>query len=283
MIKKLYDFRQVEIPAALLQAEVTGEEMAAELQLTAARFTAIEAVTGPIQKGDVVTLEFADPGKPADVQRTYANVGRDFEAVEEKLPGLSLGDGVKFVHDGREVEARICQIKRLFVPVLTDAHIVQLGMEQVNTLAEFENHVFLKLAEGQRKRKFRGIMGIVSKAMLEKTEFAALEDHPWFLALQQVMLGRVAAFAEREGKTVEEALPAALRMEGKSLEECRQALKDMCLERAKQAALGLALAGENGVEFAQEGSLDDLIGRYVDYLNEAVYGYFAPKIEVARV
>ena len=27
MIKKLYDFRQVEIPAALLQAEVTREEL----------------------------------------------------------------------------------------------------------------------------------------------------------------------------------------------------------------------------------------------------------------
>ena len=43
MIKKLYDFRQVEIPAALLQAEVTPEEMAAETNLAAARFTAIVA------------------------------------------------------------------------------------------------------------------------------------------------------------------------------------------------------------------------------------------------
>ncbi len=283
MIKTLYDFRQVEIPAALLQAEVTGEEMAAELQLAAARFTAIEAVDGPVQKGDVVTLEFADPKQPGGVRRIYANVGKQLEDVEALLPGMKLGDRVVLCYAGQEVMATVCQIKRLFVPVLTDALVAQLGIARVETLEAFENHVFLKLAESQRKRKFRGIMGIVSKAMMEKTEFAPLEEHPWFLALQEVMLGRVAAFAAQQGKSVEEALPAAMRMEGKPLEECRRALDNMCAERAKQAALGQALAMENGTEFAQDGSLDDVIGQYVDYLNEAVYQHFAPQIQVTRV
>lgn len=278
MIKKLYDFRQVSIPAALLQAEVTREEMDAELALTAARFTRIAAVSGPIETGDVVTLEYVDE---KGLHRIYANVGKGFSDVETLLPGCGVGDAVKMCWAGRETEARIAAVKRLMVPALTDAHIRELGLENVTDLPAYEDHLFEKLALTQRRRKFRGIMGIVSKAMMENTEFADLEQHPWYLALMDVMQGRVAAFAAREGKTVEEALPAALRMPDKTLEECRQALRDMCMERAKQAALGKALAEEKGISFAG-GDTADLIGQYVDYLNEAVFEYFAPQIVVAR-
>lgn len=282
MIKKLYDFRQTAVPAALLQAEVTGEEIRAELQQAAARFTAIEAVNGPVCSGEVVTLEFADSKAEGGLRRIYANVGKGFSDVEEQLPGLCVGDAVELRYAGRNVTARIVCVKRPTVPALTDEHVKQLGIENVANIAEFENHVFLRLAEGQRKRKFRGIMGIVSKAMMENTEFEDLMQHPWYLALHELMMSRVAAFAAQEGKSVDEALPAALRMEGKSLAECRQALKEMCLERAKQGALGQAYAKENGVEITAEGATADLVGQYVDYLNEVVYQYFAQKIQVER-
>lgn len=279
MIKKLYDFRHVTVPSALLQAEVTREEMAGELALAAARFTQIVATSGPIEKGDVVTLEYADE---KGAHRIYANVGKDFSDVETLLPGLNAGDHVQMHYAGKTVDACVTAIKRLAVPSLTDEHVAQLGIENVATMADFEEHLFQKLAQGQRKRKFRGIMGIVSKAVMENTEFSDLLEHPWYLALHELMMGRVAAYAAQEGKSVNEALPAVLRMEGKSREECLQALQDMCLERAKQGALGQAYAKENGVEFADEGNTADLIGRYVDYLNEVVFAYFAPQIKVER-
>lgn len=278
MIKKLYDFRQVNLPAALLQAEVTPEEMDAERWQAAARFTAISAVSGPIENGDVVALEYTDE---KGLHRIYANVGKGFNDEEALLPGHCVGDRVCFAYAGREVEATVVFVKRLSVPALTEEHICQLGIENVHALPEFEDHLFAKLAQLQRKRKFRGIMGIVSKAMMENTEFEDLEQHPWYLALHDVMMGRVKAFADQMGKSVDEALPAALRMEGKSLDECRQALKEMCLERAKQGALGKALADEKGVTLSG-GDTADLIGEYVDYLNEAVFEYFAPQIEVTR-
>jgi FKBP-type peptidyl-prolyl cis-trans isomerase (trigger factor) len=275
MIKKLYDFRQVSVPAALLQAEVTRQEMDAELALMAARFTSIEAVEGPIAAGDVVALEYTDD---KGLHRIYSNVGKGFDDLEEKLPGLSVGSKVQL----RQAEATIVSVKRSAVPALTDAHAAQLGLEGVTTVAQLEDHLFLKLAEGQRKRKFRGIMGIVSKPLMENTEFEDLLQHPWYLALQEVMMGRIAGFAAQNGLTVEQAMPAALRMEGKSLDECRQALSDMCLERAKQAALGKALADEKGVSFS-EGETADVVGEYVDYLNEVVFAHFAPQIAVERL
>ena len=79
MIKKLYDFRQTAVPAPLLQAEVTREEMDAELALAAARFTDIVAVNGPVESGDVVALEYTDD---KGLHRIYANVGKGFEDVE---------------------------------------------------------------------------------------------------------------------------------------------------------------------------------------------------------
>lgn len=281
MIKKLYDFRQTEIPAALLQAEVTREELDAELHRAAARFTEIVAVDGPVENGDVVKLSFADPKNPGELRQVYANVGKDFDDMEVRLPGLCVGGQVKIPYAGKEVEAQILAVKRLQVPALTDAHVAQLGIAQVADLAQFEEHLFGKLAEGQRKRKFRGIMGIVSKAMMENTEFEDLEGHPWYQALHNHMMGRVEAFAAQAGLSAEAALPAALRMDGKSLEECRQALKAMCIERARQGAMGQHYAQENGVTFPEMDTAD-LVGEYVDYLNQVVYQHFAPMVQVSR-
>lgn len=278
MIKKLYDFRQVSVPAPLMQAEVTRQDLDAELALAAARFTQIVAVFDPIENGDVVALEYADE---KGNHRLYANVGKGFDDVENLLPGLSAGDKLQIRYAGKDVEATVASVKRPTVPALTDDHVQQLGIEDVANIAQFEDYLFAKLAEGQRKRKFRGIMGIVSKALLENTQFEDLLQHPWYLALHEVMMGRVAGFAVQNGLSVEEALPAALRMEGKSLEDCRQALVDMCLERAKQAALGKAFADEKGVVLTADDTAD-LVGQYVDYLNEAVYEYFAAQIAVER-
>jgi FKBP-type peptidyl-prolyl cis-trans isomerase (trigger factor) len=278
MIKKLYDFRQVSVPAPLMQAEVTRQDLDAELALAAARFTQIVAVFDPIENGDVVALEYADE---KGNHRLYANVGKGFDDVENLLPGLSAGDKLQIRYAGKDVEATVASVKRPTVPALTDDHVQQLGIEDVANIAQFEDYLFAKLAEGQRKRKFRGIMGIVSKALLENTQFEDLLQHPWYLALHEVMMGRVAGFAAQNGLSVEEALPAALRMEGKSLEDCRQALVDMCLERAKQAALGKAFADEKGVVLTADDTAD-LVGQYVDYLNEAVYEYFVAQIVVER-
>ena len=281
MIKTLYDFRQVQIPAPLLQAEVTRQELDAELFRAAARFTAIVSVEGPIENGDVVKLSFADPKAPGESRQVYANVGKDFDDMETRLPGLKAGQQVMIPYGGLEVEATVLSVKRMQVPQLTDAHAAQLGIENVQNGPQLEEYLFGKLAETQRKRKFRGIMGIVSKAILEKTEFEDLENHSWYKTLHEQMMARVQGFAEREGLDVEAALPVALRMEGKSLEECRQALKAMCLERARQGALGQHYAQENGVTFPPMHTAG-LIGEYVDYLNQVVYNHFAPQIQVSR-
>lgn len=283
MIKKLYDFRQVQIPAALLQAEVTREELDGQLQRMAARFTTIAPTDGPVQTGDVVALTFPDPAQADGIGRLWANVGKGFDDIEDLLPGLTPGAQVQTSYAGRRVEMTIAGIKRLHVPTLTDGHVPQLGIEGVATLAQLEDYLFEKLAQDQRKRKFRGILGIVAKAVMEKTEFAELEDtHPWYQALQAQLMARLEALAAREGKTVDEVLPMAMRMPEASLEESRQALRNMITERARQAALGQACALENGADLGPAEPLEELLERYSAYFEEALFAYFAPQIQVER-
>ena len=279
MIKKLYDFRQTAIPAALLQAEVTGEELEAELHLSAARFTTIASVEAPIEKGDVVALEFADGDK---IRRIFANVGKDFQDVESSLPGLRVGDSLQMQYAGKAVEAKIVSVKRPCVPALNDDYVRQLGIENVATVAEFEEYTFQQLAQRQRKRKFQGIMGLVSKAMMAGTEFAPVEeDNAWYMAVRAGLVARAQAFADREGKTFEQVLPLLVRMPEKSVEECYAALKQMCIDRVQEAALGQAYAKEMGVEFTEEDTAA-LVGKYADYLNEVVFNHFAPQIQVRK-
>lgn len=283
MIRRLYDFRQVPIPAALLQAEVTREELDGELHRMAARFTDIVATQGPVCAGDVVTLEFTDPTAENGIGRVWANVGRDFDDIEALLPGLRLGEEVPIAYAGRQVLARIVGIKRLQVPALTQAHVTQLGIDGVETVEALEDHLFARLAESQRKRKFRGILGIVSKAVLQNTEFAPMEEsHPWYQALHGQLMGRLEALAAREGKSVEEVMPMALRMADASVEQCRQAVQDMCLERAHRAALGQAYAKEQGVELGEAEDLTELLERCDEYFEQAIYAYTAPQIQVTR-
>lgn len=282
MIKKLYDFRQTDIPAALLQAEVPREEMDGEFLAAAARFTEIASVDGPVCKGDVVTLTFADEKAEDGMRTLYANVGKGFTDEEDLLPGRCVGDTIQTRYAGKDVTAKIVCIKRLQSPALTDAYVKQLGIENVSDLNAFEDHVFAKLAENQKKRKFRGIMGIVSKALMENTEFEELEDsNPWYQALHGLMMGRIQGFAAQMGISVEQAMPAALRMTDKSLEECQQALRAMCVERARQGALGQAYALEKGVTL-EDSDTTELIGKFVDYLNQVVFDHFAPMIQVKR-
>ena len=141
MIKKLYDFRQVEIPAPLLQAEVTRQELDAELFRAAARFTDIVAVEGPIQNGDVVKRSFADPKAPGESCQVYANVGKDFDDMEARLPGVNVGEQVMIPYAGREVGATVLSVKRLQVPQLTDAYVVRLGIENVQDVPQLEEHL----------------------------------------------------------------------------------------------------------------------------------------------
>ena len=281
MITKLYDFRQTAIPAALLQAEVSREDMAAEQHMAAARFTTISAVEGAVEQGDVVALEFADEKQENGVRRIYVNVGKGFDDAETCLPGLICGQSVQLPYAGKTVEAKIVSVKRPCVPELNDGYVQQLGIANVSTMAEFEEHTFQLLAQRQRKRKFQGIMGLVSKAMMANTEFAPVEeDNAWYVALRSSMVARGQAYADREGKTFEEVLPLLVRMPDKSTQECYEALKQMCIERAKEGALGQAYAKENGVEFADEGDTAALVGKYVDYLSEVVFNHFAPQIAV---
>lgn len=305
MINKLYDFKDVVIPDALLKASVSSEEIDSELRLTAQRFTAIAPASDGICNGDIVVLEIPDEQHPDDVQRVFVNMGRGFFDSEEALLGLCAGAQTEVFYESMTVPAAILAVKRKYIPELTDVSVRQLKIEGVSTIAEYEKYVFENIAARQRQRRTRGIFEIASKAVLAHTEFAPIgEDNQWYRVLYTGTMIQLEATAQQAGKSVDEIMPESLRMPGKTAEECRRALKEMCEEHVKLGALGLYYAKQDGIEYTREESIArmqaympqlgqteiseveenmiavDIIQRYADYFQKVISDYYKDKIQV---
>lgn len=212
MINKLYDFKSVTIPEALLKATVTHEEIMDELRQTAERFTTIAPASDGISNGDIVVLEIPDEQSPDGVQQVYVNMGKGFFDSEEALLGLCAGTQAEIIYEGKKVCAVILGVKRKNIPELTDGYICRLGINGVSTVAAYENLVFDNKAAQQRQRRMKGIFEIASKAVLAHTEFFPIgDDNEWYRTLYNGTMIQLEAMAQQTGKSVDDIMPEALR------------------------------------------------------------------------
>ena len=305
MINKLYDFKDVAIPDALLKASVSREEIDSELHMTAQRFTTIAPASDGICNGDIVALEIPDEQAADSVRQVFVNMGRGFFDSEEALLGLCAGAQTEVFYENKTVPATILAVKRKFIPELTNESVCRLEIEGVSTIAEYENYVFKNIAARQRQRRTRGIFEIASKAVLAHTEFAPIgEDNQWYRTLYTGTMIQLEATAQQTGKSVDEIMPESLRMPGKTADDCRRALNEMCEEQVKLAALGRHYAEQDGIEYTREESIArmqaymsqlgqteiseaeenmiavDIIQRYADYFQKVISDYYKDKIQV---
>ena len=305
MINKLYDFKSVTIPEALLKATVTHEEIMDELRQTAERFTTIAPVSDGISNGDIVVLEIPDEQSPDGVQQVYVNMGKGFFDSEEALLGLCAGTQAEIIYEGKKVCAVILGVKRKKIPELTDGYICQLGIDGVSTVAAYENLVFDNKAAQQRQRRMKGIFEIVSITVLAHTEFFPIgDDNEWYQTLYNGTMIQLEAMAQQSGKSVDDIIPEALRMPGKTADECRRAMEEMCEKHVKLGALGLYYARQNGIEYTREESIariqaylpqtglentaavnenmlvSDIIQRYTEYFQKTISEYYNDRIQV---
>ena len=305
MINKLYDFKDVAIPDALLKASVSREEIDSELHMTAQRFTTIAPASDGICNGDIVALEIPDEQAADSVRQVLVNMGRGFFDSEEALLGLCAGVQTQVFCEGKTVPATILAVKRKHIPKLTDESVCQLKIEGVDTIADYKNYVFENKAAQQRQRRMKGIFEIASKAVLAHTEFAPIrDDNEWYRTLYNSTMIQLETMAQQAGKSVDEIMPEALRMPGKTADECRRALEEMCEKHVKLGALGLYYAKQNGIEYTREESIArmqaympqlgqteiseveenmiavDIIQRYADYFQKVISDYYKDKIQV---
>ena len=168
-----------------------------------------------------------------------------------------------------------------------------------------ENLVFDNKAAQQRQRRMKGIFEIASKAVLAHTEFFPIgDDNEWYRTLYNGTMIQLEAMAQQTGKSVDDIMPEALRMPGKTADDCRRALNEMCEEQVKLAALGRHYARQNGIEYTREESIariqaylpqtglentaavnenmliSDIIQRYTEYFQKTISEYYEDKIQV---
>lgn len=126
-IKKLYDYRQVELPETVY-IEGVKRRMDREISTLCKKFKRIEEV-GSIEKGDVVTLSLKSEKPRFNREKLKLNVGSglfdaDFEA---QLIGLKVGETEVLKSGEEDVEVKVLESRRSIYPELTD-EIVAEGM-----------------------------------------------------------------------------------------------------------------------------------------------------------
>ena len=171
-LKKLYDFRQIEVPAKLLEIPLQEKQIRQELAGVCERFIGIEEVADEVKAGDIITIILAAEQKDEE-EILYVNVGKNFHGKdwEEKLLGLQPGAEVFLQRGGKTRKGKISQIKRRIYPPLSDLLIQRMGIENVHTVKDYQEFLENKLIEEKKQEKQEILTDYVEKETIKRTEF----------------------------------------------------------------------------------------------------------------
>ncbi|MCI9337164.1 MAG: hypothetical protein HFH93_06440 [Lachnospiraceae bacterium] len=171
-LKKLYDFRELELPEQLFRLSWDPEAVEQALEDVRKRFVTIEETAGPVETGDFAVLELPE-SEGLEACRVQINVGKGFydPAFEETLPGLMPGVAVTMPRrDGGRI-GTLTQIKRRILPQLTDVLIARMGIEGVDTMDGYREFWKQKLLDQDKRKKGEAVYTMTMKNVVERSEF----------------------------------------------------------------------------------------------------------------
>lgn len=176
-LKKLYDFRQIEVPAKLLEIPLQEKQIRQELAGVCERFIEIEEVADEVKAGDIITIILAAEQKDEE-EILYVNVGKNFHGKdwEEKLLGLQPGAEVFLQRGGKTRKGKISQIKRRIYPALSDLLIQRMGIENVHTVKDYQEFLENKLLERKKYDQNNILINYVTKETAKQSEFEDLTE-----------------------------------------------------------------------------------------------------------
>lgn len=288
-IIQLYDFKRVPIPDKLLEIKAPVEAVEQSMGQTAKRYLTISQTEGPVQKGDIVIadLQSADPAWQRDGEHINVGLGFAEPALEESLPGMRAGEEKTVDLRGIPVMVCVVSIRRLSVPVLTDAHVQELAITGVETLKDYREYVTSKVLERAKREKLNALIPYVIKQVAAQSEFHIPDD-----AIQNSydsLMSDIRRFTGAEEDTPEanfmvDFCAQQFHKKLTTVDEARTALREFAVEQVKQSTLAQHLAKAAGKEFDQstyEAYLQELsrtTGEPVDTIrNAASYDIYLEK------
>lgn len=256
-IIKLCDFREIPIPDKLLEVKVPRSDFDSALERVAKRYLDISQTDGPVHKGDIVIadLQSADPAWQREGEHINVGLGFAEPALEEALAGMRAGEEKAVDIRGTSVTVCVTSIRRLAVPALTDGHVKALGLEGIETVDAYKDHLLAERAFREETNRVDVIVTYVIKQVIASSEFRIPEE-----ALEEVYQkelenarGRMNAGEDTpEEKYLPEYARRLTRKEIESVEQAREALREEALFMLKFQALNEYYIAKNHVVFNEE-------------------------------
>ena len=287
-VLKLYDYAQCPLPDKLFEIKIPQKKIDEKIEKAAEHFLTIEDQAGAIENGDIVAVKIAsaDPFLASECERFSVGKGFFDKDIEAALIGKKKGDTFSMTVNGSSAEITVLWVKRRVVPKLTDAMAAQMGVEDVTTVQEYTDHVTQELVDEDKEKKQNAIWNMVSKKIIEESEFEVDEKE----VEAQYKKDVVYLQKELEGD-FEEFMQ--VKYHGKTLEESKQNFKKEILKTLELCAIATPMAEEDGMEWTQEeynAVIDDMVSEeyskeeleqsmsYEDYVKQQKEAYLQGKV-----
>ena len=173
IVTKLCSLDDIRIPEEMLTVTVDPAEVEDALRRLSLRY-AEQTKTQTVEQGDLVTCR-ADATSYPDGRNILLYTGLDSpgaaEAVQAVL-GQPVGASFNVELAGKPVQLTIEQNVHLIPAVVTDALVASMGLENVQTVAAYRQHVQEKLRADQITEKSKMAVGWLVTQMMEGSTFA---------------------------------------------------------------------------------------------------------------
>ena len=287
-ILKLYDFRNCELPDVLFQIKVKQKKIDEKIFKAAEHFLTIEDCDDEIKTGDIVALKIDSDDSFVQSECERLSVGKGFfsEDVEKELIGKKQGDTFNACLNDSKAEITVLWVKRRMVPELTDEMAAKMDVEDVTTREEYVDYVTAELESEEKEKKQNAIWLMVSKKLLEESEFEVDEKE-----VEEQFKKDTAYLKDQLEDDFEEFM--RVKYHGKTLAESEQNYKKDIEKTFKLCAIASPMAEEDGVEFTKEqydAVIDDMVSEdyskeeleasmsYEDYVKQQLEEYLKAKI-----
>ena len=274
-VLKLFDFKKCELPDVLFDIKVKQEDIDFEIRKAAEHFLTIEQQDGPIENGDIVAVKIVSEDILLASECERLSVGKGFfsKDIETALVGKKKGetfsvtvdgsqDGSQDGSDGTKAEVTVLWVRRRVVPKFTDEMASAMGVEDVSTVSEYTDYVTEELANEDKEKKQNAIWLMVSKKLLEESEFEV--DQADIDAQYKKDIAYLQGELEDD---FEEYMQ--VKYHGSTLEESKQGFREEIERTLKLCAIAEPMAKEEGVEWTREvydATIDEMVSE--DYTRE---------------
>ena len=256
-----FDYREADVPEKLLTLSVSAASIEKGLSDAALRFTTIAPAVDGIQAGDFVRISYPDAA--GEEQQAQFTVGRHFfdSSLEDALLGLTCGQSAELPVKGRQVPITVCSVKRRHIPPLTDEEIASLGIENIDTIEAYREHLIQKAVHRMRMQRDQILTDFIEKQTVAQSVFTPVDhENQEYQLFRDSLTSRAALYAAQDEDTTESVMLRNLLnlKDDASEEETQSALQEQCERQVKLLALGRAHAQQDGAVYTLESADADM-------------------------